>query len=113
MAGELYKALTNTPETDAAFYVTGRFKVKSDKLAEAIALMKSLTEATNAKEEGCLEYYYLQSATNSYEFSSIEIWKNETEEVKHWQTEHVQHALSKLPELLEGQPDIVKWHAVR
>ncbi|GEM56217.1 hypothetical protein B0A58_05495 [Flavobacterium branchiophilum NBRC 15030 = ATCC 35035] len=90
-------------------YVTAKFTVKKEKLDEAIALMKNLTSTTTQTEKGCVAYYYLQSITNSCEFTSCEIWENENDEAKHWETAHVQNALKALPHLLETLPEIVKW----
>lgn len=106
VADELYHLLC---ARSSKLYVTAKFTVKPEKLDESLTLMKNLTEATNSKEEGCVAYYYLQSATNMYEFSSVEIWQDEVAEAKHWQTAHVQNALSVLPALLAVEPEIIKW----
>lgn len=90
-------------------YVTAKFKVKKEKLSEAEELMKMLTEKTNRNEEGCVEYYYIKSVADESEFTSLEIWENETEEAKHWKTEYIQAAMQSLPEFLEEMPEIRKW----
>lgn len=94
------------------FYVTAKFKVKKEKRDEAISLMKNLTEITNRSEKGCVAYYYLQNNVDDCEFTSYEVWENETEEGKHWATEHVQNALKVMPALLEVAPEIIKWKAI-
>lgn len=93
-------------------YVTAKFKVKKEKINEAIALMRALTDSTTQNEKGCISYYYLQNNVDDSEFTSFEIWENETEEANHWATPHVQNALSKLPELLEVSPEIIKWKSL-
>lgn len=91
------------------FYVTAKFKVKREKLYEAEELMKMLTDKTPQNEEGCIEYYYIKSVSDESEFTSVEIWENEAEEAKHWETEYIQAAMQKLPDLLEELPEIRKW----
>lgn len=93
-------------------FVTAKFEVKKDKLDNALALMKNLTEATKQNEAGCINYYYLQNITNPCEFTSYEIWKNEEEELKHWNTIHVQKALKDMPDLLVSFPEILKWNSI-
>ncbi|OAZ05487.1 putative quinol monooxygenase [Flavobacterium succinicans] len=93
-------------------YVTAKFTVKSDKLNEAINLIKGLTTETTQNEKGCIAYYYLQNTTNPYEFTSYEIWENESEESKHWETTYVQKAIIEMPNLLESNPEIIKWKAI-
>lgn len=93
-------------------YVTAKFTVKSDKLNEAINLIKGLTAATTQNENGCIAYYYLQNTTNPYEFTSYEIWENESKELQHWETTHVQKALIEMPNLLGSLPEIMKWKAI-
>lgn len=90
-------------------YVTAKFLVKGEKLAEAQALMQSLTEKTRQNEQGCIEYCYLQNTENILEFTSWEIWETETEENKHWDAPYVQDALKRLPDLLDVSPEIIKW----
>ena len=92
-------------------YVTAKFTVRKEKLSNALALIKALTEVTKT-EEGCIKYYYLQNTANECEFTSFEIWENESEERKHWETAHVQNALKELPNLLETSPEIIKWKAL-
>ena len=74
--------------------------------------MKGLTEITTQTEAGCIAYYYLQNNANECEFTSYEIWENDIEEAKHWETAHVQNALVELPNLLETYPEIIKWSAL-
>lgn len=93
-------------------YVTAKFTVKSDKLNEAINLFKGLTAATIQNEKGCIAYYYLQNTINPNEFTSYEIWENESEESKHWETTYVQKAITEMPNLLESNPEIIKWKAI-
>ena len=90
-------------------YVTAKFKVKKEKLSEAKELMKTLADKTSQNEEGCIEYYYIKSISDDSEFTSVEIWKNEVEEAKHWETEYIQAAMQKLPDLLQELPEIRKW----
>ena len=93
-------------------YVTAKFTVKKENISDAIALMKGLTETTTQTEAGCIAYYYLQNNANECEFTSYEIWEDESEEIKHWETAHVQNALKELPNLLETLPEIIKWSAL-
>ena len=92
---------------DTILYVTANFRIKKEKILEAIQLMKSLTEATH-KESGCKDYYYLQNPDNTCEFTSFEIWATSDAEAKHWQTQHITDALAQLPDLLETAPEIKK-----
>lgn len=97
---------------NSQFYVTAKFKVKKDKIKDAIEVMKVLALATTQNENGCVSYSYLQNNVDECEFTSYEIWENEAEEANHWTTLHIQEALSKLPNLLEVDPEIIKWRPI-
>lgn len=93
-------------------FVTAKITVKKEKISESIALMEFMTIETNNKEVGCVAYYYLQNIDNEREFTSYEVWDNEQSEANHWLTSHVQEALAIMPNLLETEPEIVKWKKI-
>jgi quinol monooxygenase YgiN len=90
-------------------YVTARFSIKESALKEAIMLLEQLSLATRS-EKGCLEYCYYQSVENPLIITSIEIWESSEAETAHWSTNHISEALAKLPEFVDGQPEVVKYH---
>ncbi len=92
-------------------YVIAQFRGKSDKIDQLVEMLTELTAQTR-QESGCIEYGFYQSTDNPVMFSSFEVWENLASEEAHWQTQHIQHALARLPELTEGEAQIIKYRAI-
>lgn len=93
-------------------FVTAKFRIKKEKLSEANALMQNLITKTLQNEENCISYTYLKNNNVENEFTSFEVWKDAEAEVQHWQTSHIAEALKQLPEMLENEPEIIKWNRI-
>ena len=92
-------------------YVTTKFSAKEGVLQEIIMLLEQLSFATRL-EKGCLDYCYYQSVDNPLIISSIEIWESSEVEVAHWNTKHLNDTLAKLPELVDGEPEVMKYYKI-
>ncbi|MFQ5716718.1 MAG: putative quinol monooxygenase [Nitrospinales bacterium] len=92
-------------------YVTARFTAKADRVEDMIELLTALATKTR-DESGCVDYGYYQSSDAPSEFTSIETWDGAESEAAHWETEHLKEALSRLPELMDGEVEITKYSKV-
>lgn len=81
---------------------------QSEQLKE---ILHSLVEPTRA-EAGNLQYDLLQHLEDENEFRFVEKWASKEALNAHFETEHVQDALSKLPDLMAGSPDIRRYRLV-
>lgn len=93
-------------------YVTAKFRIKKEKLIEANTLMQNLITSTLQNEENCISYTYLKNSEKENEFTSFEVWKDAEAEAQHWETVHIAEALKQLPEMLETEPEIIKWNRI-
>lgn len=92
-------------------YVTAKFTAKEDRVAGMISLLENLASQTRS-ETGCLDYGYYQSVDNPTDFSSFEIWESPEAESAHWNTQHLKDALAQLPELMDGNAEVTKYHKI-
>lgn len=93
-------------------YVTARFRSKKEKIGEIKELLYKLTHNTLVNEMGCVAYSYLQDTEDETLFTSNEIWQNAEAESLHWGMPHLQEALAKLPDLLDGEVEVKKWNRI-
>ena len=94
--------------SDQIFTVV-KLKAKFGKLEELKSVISTLTKETR-KEAGVLEYLIVEDAMQPNTIFSIEKWQSADAESKHWETTHLQHALSQLGELLEEEASISKGY---
>ena len=92
-------------------YVTAKFAAKEDCVADMISLLEKLASETRS-EKGCLDYGYYQSSDNPTVFTSIETWESYDAEAAHWNTKHLKDALAQLPELMDGDAEVTKYHKI-
>jgi len=92
-------------------YVTAKFAAKEDCVAEMIRLLEKLASKTRS-EKGCLDYGYYQASDNPTVFTSIEIWESPEAEAAHWNTKHLKDALAQLPDLMDGDAEVTKYHKI-
>ena len=92
-------------------YVTARFRAKADRVEAMIDLLADLASET-CGESGCVEYGYYQSADDPTLFTSFEIWRDSELEAAHWETQHLKDALSRLPDLMDGEAEVTKYAKV-
>lgn len=81
---------------------------QSEQLKE---ILHSLIEPTRA-EAGNLQYDLLQHLEDENEFRFVEKWTSEEALNAHFETDHLQAALLRLPEIMAGSPDIRRYRLV-
>jgi quinol monooxygenase YgiN len=91
--------------------VIAHLTAKPDKIEETKALCKSLIAPTRA-EAGCIKYDLLQSNDDPAKFTYDEEWQSDVALNAHLKSPHIAAAFAKIPELLEGAPDIGKYTQV-
>ncbi|MEO1352723.1 MAG: putative quinol monooxygenase [Cyanobacteria bacterium J06635_15] len=92
-------------------YVTAKFTAKENYVTDMISLLTKLASATRS-ETGCLDYDYYQSSDNPRIFTSIEAWETPEAEAAHWTTQHLKDALIQLPNLMDGEAEVMKYHKI-
>ncbi len=85
--------------------VIARATIKADKVDEAKAVFCAIVDPTR-NEAGCIQYDLLQSQSNPREFAIVEEWESKELLDQHLQSTHVGEMLSKLPDLVDGPPDV-------
>ena len=55
-------------------HTIAHFKFREDKLEEVITELRRLMEVT-PKEQGCLQYYYVQNLEDPTRITSCEVWE--------------------------------------
>ena len=92
-------------------HVVAHLTAKPDKIDETRAMLVSLIAPTHA-EEGCIRYELFRNNADPAQFTFIEEWTDNAALVAHLDTPHVQAAFARVPELLDGEPDIRRYTAV-
>jgi quinol monooxygenase YgiN len=80
--------------------------VKADKVEEFISLAKTLVEATNQKDEGCISYELYQDFNNPQILTFIEEWESPDALQKHMAAEHFKEIVPKLGAFADGPEDV-------
>jgi quinol monooxygenase YgiN len=91
--------------------VIARVKARPDKVNELRSILSSLVEPT-CKEPGCLSYKLLQNNEDPTDFTLVEEWQSNAALESHFATQHFKDAVAKLPNLVEAEPDIRRYHVV-
>ncbi len=91
--------------------VIARVKARPDKVNELRSVLSSLVEPT-CKEPGCLGYKLLQNNEDPTDFTLVEEWQSNAALESHFATKHFKDAVAKLPNLVESEPDIRRYHVV-
>ncbi len=91
--------------------VIARLKAQPGQVDELSSVLIGLIEPTR-KEQGCITYEMLQNNEDPTDFTFVEEWTEEAALVKHFETDHIQNALSKFPDLLAEELDVRKYHLV-
>ena len=91
-------------------YSIANFKFKKDKIKEVKAGLEELIEVSK-KEQGCVDYYYLQSLEDPTVLMSFEVWETQTDIDAH--IERVQKSSNKVfTEYLDGMPTLINYQKV-
>jgi quinol monooxygenase YgiN len=86
-------------------HVVAHVTAKPDKIAAAKAMMQGLLEPTR-KEAGCIKYVMLENNADPARFVFVEEWESEAALEAHLKAPHIAAAFERIPELLEGPPEI-------
>lgn len=91
--------------------VVAHLKAQAGKEAEFHALMEGLLEPTWA-EEGCISYEMLVGADDPSQVTFVEEWRRQADLDAHFETAHIQHAISRFPDLMDGELDLRTYRKV-
>lgn len=97
--------------SDAPVRLIAEFVAKPDRAEELRQLLTGLIEPTH-QEEGCVMYQLWRSRERPQEFSFVEEWTSEALLERHLTAPHLQHAASRLPELLAKPLELRKFDLV-
>lgn len=89
-------------------YTIAILRAKPGRLDDLKTTLETLAAETR-KELGAQEYFFIQDENvDSNTILSYERWENAEEEQKHWETPHLNEALTRLGDILDGDPVIYK-----
>ncbi len=91
--------------------VIARLKAKPGKEAELRSLAADLIAPTR-KEAGCIRYELLVNEADPAELTFVEEWRDGDALNAHLATAHVQYAVSRCPDLLDGELDLRRFMLV-
>ena len=91
--------------------VIARLRAKPGKEAELRSLAADLIALTR-KEAGCIRHELLVNEADAAELTFVEEWRDGDTLNAHLATAHVQHAVSRCPELLLGELDLRRYKLV-
>ncbi len=85
--------------------VVARIPAKLEKVDELQALLLGLIEPTR-EEEGCIQYDLWHNQKDPTDFTFVEQWTSAEALDAHLKTPHLERALGRFPDLLDGEADI-------
>lgn len=94
-----------------SLHVVARIPAKPDQVEAVRDVLKGLIGPTR-RESGCIKYELLQNNADQTDFTFVEEWESDAALDAHLQTAHVQAALAKFNDLLEGAADIRRYTVV-
>lgn len=95
-----------------SLHLIALFTAKAGKGEELRALLEGLIEPTRA-EPGCLDYRLMADRENDLRFMFVEEWRDAEALDAHFTTPHLQNALARFPNLLEGDLELRRLRLVR
>ncbi len=91
--------------------VVARLIAFPDKVEEAKALLLGLVEQTQ-QEKGVIYYDLLQNQTDPTDFTFVEAWESDEALDAHLNSDHIQAAIARLPELFRVGADIRRYQQI-
>ncbi|MBT6843204.1 MAG: antibiotic biosynthesis monooxygenase [Candidatus Melainabacteria bacterium] len=88
-------------------YTIAILKAKDGSQEQMISSLTKLAQASRS-EQGSLDYGFYQSQEDPNTIISFEEWQDPEAEAAHWQTPHLQAALTELEPILAEAPVIYK-----
>lgn len=95
-----------------SLHLIAMFTARPGKAGALRELLEGLIEPTRA-EPGCLDYRLLADREDERCFVFVEAWRDGAALDAHFETPHLQNALAKFPELLEGELELRRLKLVR
>lgn len=86
-------------------HLIAMFTAKPGKAEALRDLLEGLIEPTRA-EPGCLDYRLMADREDERRFIFVEAWRDDEALEAHFETPHLQEALGKFPELLDGDLEL-------
>jgi len=87
-------------------FIVAKFTVRPAYSDEWLERVRSFTQATR-QEPGNMWFEWSRSVDNPQQFVLLEAFRDAEAGAAHVQSDHFKQAISALPPLLEGTPDIV------
>lgn len=84
------------------------FPIKPDKRTEALELAETLVEQSN-REEGMVDYRATTDVTDENTIRFFERYEDESAFESHTQTDHFKEFAAALPDLLAGEPEVLRF----
>ena len=91
--------------------VVAHLEGRPEKASELKGLLEGLIAPTH-QEAGCIAYELLEDVEDPAKFTFVEEWASDEALAAHFETEHIQNALARLPELLAADLDLRKYRLV-
>jgi quinol monooxygenase YgiN len=85
--------------------VIARFRPRSDRLDEFLALLDDVQEASRG-DDGCVDYGYYRGITDDMAFIAVEEWRDMAALEAHLRTPHIARLIAALPEHSAAPPEI-------
>ena len=92
--------------------IVAKVVANPDSVDQVCSILSDLVEPTR-KESGCISYELLQNRTDPTDFIFVEEWATDAAIDAHLTTKHIRDALTKLPGLISGEPDIRRYSVVK
>ncbi len=89
----------------SSLHLIAMFTAKRGRTDELRSLLESLVEPTR-EEAGCLDYRLMADTEDDRKFVFVEEWRDSAALDAHFKMPYLQHALSRFPELLDGELDL-------
>jgi quinol monooxygenase YgiN len=86
--------------------VVAKNMVINEKVEEFITLAKTLVEATNQKDKGCLHYELYQDIGNPQILTFMEEWQSMEASDEHMAAAHFKEIVPKFDDLTEGPSEV-------
>jgi quinol monooxygenase YgiN len=83
-------------------------RARPDKVEELRETLLGLFEATRA-EPGSVSYHLWQNRGDPTEFTFVEAWRDEDALAAHFETDHIQEALTRMPDLLASDMELRQY----
>jgi quinol monooxygenase YgiN len=95
----------------ATVHVVARFVAKAGK-EEALKTVLTQLIAPTRRELGCYQFDLLENQSAAGDLCFVERWEHQKSVDQHAASEHVKKALSQVEALVEGPPDIRRYHQI-